>query len=422
MNKLSPRFRLYLEIVKLGVFTDQSKNLKKCDLLFICHDVDRPLNLNGSAYAPLSDSIREDFEQRGYKCLSVAHYGSKLTGERAFGNPISVNRKHLKYLIIGRFFSLIRLDKVFTKPNFYKYLFQKTKPSIVFTIGAPDQMCYEARLKDILTVEILHGIGYKFIPWGWNEKSISHLPKAILSLDTVSTSSFSSLSNQGIKIFTIPNPFLKRFLPNRLSLLPNEWKVVFGNSAKKKILISLTWGYWGDHGEFTEFSNILNNGLFYEELVDLIISDLNVFWCFRLHPVQITSEKYKELRKFLDRFVKDNSNCEWIQSSSLPFPVVAANCSGNISMATMSCYDSASMGVPSLMLCPTIQPGGTHEDWFEDLVKEGYVTKNKVDKIRLKNWVQSVEKIEPRLSNLNDEDSWEHTVEWLMCESGLKTI
>ena len=50
------------------------------------------------------------------------------------------------------------------------------------------------------------------------------------------------------------------------------------------------------------------------------------------------------------------------------------------------------------------------------------MTKNKVDKIRLKNWVQSVEKIEPRLSNLNDEDSWEHTVEWLMCESGLKTI
>jgi hypothetical protein len=312
------------------------------------------------------------------------------------------------------------MDKVFRKPSFYKYLFRKTNPNIVFTIGAPDQLCYEGRLKDILTVEILHGIGYQFIPWGWNEKSTEYLPKAILSLDKVSTSSFSFLSNQGINILTIPNPFLKRFLPNRIYLLPNEWKMGIGSNDKKRILVSLTWGYWGDHGEFTEFAGILTNGLFYEELADIIGSDRDVFWCLRLHPVQITKEKYRELRDFLDRFVKDNSNCEWIQSSSLPFPVIAANCAGNISMASMSCYDAAAMGVPSLMLCPTIQPGGVHEDWFEDLVEEGYVTKNKVDKKLLQNWVQAVEKIEPRLSNLNDEDSWENAVEWLLSESGLK--
>ncbi len=421
MNLLISKFKFYLDIVKLGILTDQSKGLNKCDLLFICHDVDRPLKLKGEAYAPLIDSIREEFEQRGYKCMSVAHYGSKLTGERAYGNPISVNRKHLKYLIIGRVFSLFRMDKVFKKPNFYKYLFQKTNPSIVFTIGAPDQLCYEARLKDILTVEILHGIGYKFIPWGWDEKSTDYLPKAILSLDKVSTSSFSFLSNQGINVLTIPNIFLKRFLPNRLYLLPNEWKMVIGGNDKKRILVSLTWGYWGDHGEFTEFAGILSNGLFYEELADVISSDRDVFWCLRLHPVQISSEKYRELRDFLDRFVKNNSNCEWIQSSSLPFPVIAANCVGNVSMASMSCYDAAAMGVPSLMLCPTNQPGGIHEDWFEDLVTEGYVTINKVDKKLLQNWVQSVEKIEPRLSNLNDEDSWENAVEWLLSESGLKS-
>lgn len=418
---LISKFRFYLDIVKLGILTDQSKDLNKCDLLFICHDADRPLKLKGEAYAPLIDSIREDFEQRGFKCISVAHYGSKLTGKRAYGNPLSVNRKQLRYLIIGRLISLLRIDKVFKKPSFYKYLLKKINPRIVFTIGAPDQLCYEARLKDILTVEILHGIGYKFIPWGWDEKSTDYLPKAILSLDKVSSTSFSSLSKQGINILTIPNPFLKRFLPSRLYLLPNEWKMVIGKNNKKKILVSLNWGYWGDHGEFSEFADILSNGLFYEELADLIRDDLNVFWCFRLHPLQTTLKKYRNLRDFLDRFVKDNSNCEWIQSSSLPFPIVAAQCSGNIGMSSMSCYDAAAMGVPSLMLCPTIQPGGIHEDWFEDLENEGYVTKNIVDKKRLQNWVQAVEKIEPRLSNLIDEDSWENAVEWLLSESGLKS-
>ncbi len=420
MKLLISKFRFYLDVVKMGLSVDQHKNLIKCDLLFICHDADRPLKLNGAAYAPLIDSVREDFEQRGFKCISVAHYGSKLTGSKAFGYSISLNRKYLYYLIIGKLFTFLRLATFFQMPNFYNYLLKKTTPKVIIAIGTTAPLCKLARANGILVVELLHGTGYKFIPWGWDKREAKNLPNLILSLDETSSLSLSPLLRLDIKIFTIPNPFLKRFLPTKFDLLPNEWKVVFGNGYKKKILISLSWGYWGDHDEFTEFSDVLTNGLFYDELADLIKSEQNIFWCFRLHPVQMALDKYRDLRKFLDDFVKANINCEWIQTSNLPLPVVATNCSGNITMASMSSYDVAAMGVPSLMLCPTIQQGGIHEDWFEDLVNEGYVTKHRVDRLFLKNWVQSTEKIEPRLSNLKDEGGWENAVEWLLSESGLK--
>jgi hypothetical protein len=414
------KIKIYSEILKLGFSRDESKRLERCDIIFICHDVDRPIKFSGKSYAPLCDSIRQDYELRGYRCLTLAHFGSHLTGKSAFGNPISSNRIYFKYLILRNVHSLLRLDMLFKKPSFYNFIFSKTKPKIVFVIGATDDLCHEARKKQIVCVEILHGIGYKFIPWGWDKKSLDQLPTAILSLDSISSQSFLTLSERGIKIFTIPNPFLKRFLPSNLSLLPDEWKTKIGEGFKKKILISLVWGYWGDHGEFPEFSGILSNGLFYEEISDCIKSYPNIFWCFRLHPVQLSQARYSDLRNFLEKFVSENANCEWKQSSTLPYPVVAAQCSGNIGMSSMSCYDAAAMGVPSLMLCPTVQPGGVHESWYEDLVEEGYVCKCRVDIIKLKNWIESVEKIEPRLSNLNDEDGWENAVEWLLCQSGLK--
>ena len=420
MRTLILKCRFYLDIIKMGLSVDQYNNLEKCDLLFMCHDADRPLKLNGVAYATLIDSVREEFEQRGFKCISVAHYGSKLTGSKAFGYPISLNRKYLYYLIVGKLFTFLRLETFFQVPNFYNYLFKKTAPKVIIAIGTTAILCKVARANNILAVELLHGTGYKFIPWGWDKRETKYLPKLILSLDEISSLSLSPLLRNGIKIFTIPNPFLKRFLPNKFDLLPNEWKEVLGNGYKKRILISLSWGYWGDHDEFIEFSDVLSNGLFYEELADLIKSEQNVFWCFRLHPVQMALDKYRDLRKFLDGFVKANINCEWIQSSNLPFPIVAASCSGNITMASMSCYDAAAMGVQSLMLCPTIQTEGIHEDWFEDLVNEGYVTKQRVDRLFLKKWVQSTEKIEPRLSNLNDEASWKCAIDWILCESGLK--
>ena len=42
--------------------SDDINRVNHCDVLFFCHDDDRSISLNGKAYSPLIDSVREDFE------------------------------------------------------------------------------------------------------------------------------------------------------------------------------------------------------------------------------------------------------------------------------------------------------------------------------------------------------------------------
>ena len=119
--------------------------------------------------------------------------------------------------------------------------------------------------------------------------------------------------------------------------------------------------------------------------------------------------------------MSNNKNCEWNQASHLPYPSIAMLCSGNIGMSSTSCYDAAAMGVPSLMLCPTVQPGNIHGDWFLDLVEEGYFTKALPNLDVINDWVDRVEPKQPRLSNLEDDAAWDDAFQWMLKESGLSS-
>jgi len=88
----------------------------------------------------------------------------------------------------------------------------------------------------------------------------------------------------------------------------------------------------------------------------------------------------------------------------------------------MSCYDVAMLGIPSLMLSPRIHNGGIYQKKFIDLELEGFVTKGEMEKHFIRNWVCKTKKMKPRLSNLEDNSSWEEAVSWMLCESEICTI
>lgn len=401
---------------------DSFDKLKECDILFFCHDVDRSIFLNDCAYSPLIDSVKDDFERRGYVCQSISLPWSVLTDKRGQGSPVCINRSIFFQKLKTYLLKITRLNIFFEIGSVYAKILIKTKAKLIISIGSPDDLSHGARLKGVFHVELLHGLGYTSIQWGWTDKDIEFLPQGILALDNISHETFKPLVSKGIEIKTVPHPFLKRFLNTELNEIPYEWlpKKNKGEKWQKEILISFQWAYAGDHGPYIEYANLLRNGLFYEEIEQIVKEEQRILFRFRFHPVQLKSKKYRYLVQFMDFFVEKYPNTEWKESSFLPYPSIVKSCDGNISMSSMSCYDAATIGVPSLMLCPTIQPGGVYEDWFEDLVREGYVIKSKVDKKVLQNWVQSTEKIEPRLSNLKDEGGWENAVEWLLSESGLK--
>ena len=123
----------------------------------------------------------------------------------------------------------------------------------------------------------------------------------------------------------------------------------------------------------------------------------------------------------MDRFVSMHPNAEWQRASRVPFPSIAMHCAGNIGMSSMSCYDAAAVGLPSLMLCPTVQHGGACGSLFADLEKEGYVKKASVSVAGLERWLDDVEQLPPRLSNLNDEKSWDDALQWMLAKSRLSS-
>ena len=85
-------------------------------------------------------------------------------------------------------------------------------------------------------VEVLHGIGYTKVAFGWDNQRKELLPQGLLSLDKTSTKSFSPLFDNGKNIKTIPHPFLRRFVHKNMNEIHDDWKLEFDDKkhARKK--------------------------------------------------------------------------------------------------------------------------------------------------------------------------------------------
>jgi hypothetical protein len=407
---------------------DTYKSLTETDVLLCCHDGDRGETLRGQAYSRLIDSVSEDLVSRGWRCSQFAFAYSKLIGKQAFGNPVSANRVWFIGLALERLGNILSRIGFRTDCRVIRYcreyrsqifvsVIEKTKPRCIITIGAPSELCRVGRVIKIPVIELLHGNGIPLVPWGWDRRDAVNLPSGILSLDDVSTKTFSVLKPKGVDVRQIPDPWLSRFSQRaEKSGLPAEWRESLNwiPQRKKIIIVSLAWGYDHDHGPYTEFANILTNGLIHEELIDAIEQTHDsCFWLIRRHPVQMRSSKYDVHVNFLDKLTAQNVNCEWKNSSSLPLPQLLNCCDGHVTMMSVSAYDAAFMGVPTLLLCPTLRPGGANEMYFKDLRTEGYAVLGEFNTKTIQKWaVNTTRSEEPFHSKLQQD--WPLAVKWMM--------
>ena len=212
----------------------------------------------------------------------------------------------------------------------------------------------------------------------------------------------------------IPHPFIKRFLiPRYREKIPFEWlpNDVYP-SARRRILVCLQWGY---SGELPQFENILENGIYpqvFEEIFEKTRDEVE--WCLRLHPVQIRDPSYashcKIVAKLADRF----SNVSWHSWSKYPLPILLPMVDGCVSMSSMSSYDASYFGVPSFLMCPELRSGGCNQEWFEDLVEDGYARKSEATLVSVYDWMRNASKKPPYLRNIKSEGAWEAALETLL--------
>lgn len=375
------------------------------DVLLFCHDNDRSLSLYGKAYSPLIDSLREELELAGLSCVSIAYPHCKLYLNKGFGAPVSSN----KYYFCSSFCRRLAIiaPALASWSNPYNAILRTSNCSLVVSIGAPPALCEAARNNNVMHAELLHGIGYPFVEWGWDVAPNSSLPQAILSLDKISTKTFSLLKNRGVKIFEIPHPFLRKFLPQSSYKVPEEWcfkKLKISNDSKH-ILVSLQWGYAEEPGSPQFFSGILKNGFLPIEVLELIEENLEICWHIRLHPVQLLAPEHRTTRENVNSFCKKVSNAEWIESSIIPLPLVVQRCDLHITMSSMTSYDAAYFGIPTLAMCPTLQDGQVYNELFSDLVSDGYLSKVLPNKNAISRWISESTKLPPRDLITNKADS-----------------
>jgi hypothetical protein len=397
---------------------DTINKITKCDVLLICLDVDRGDLKFGLPYSKLLDSMQEDLKEKGYVCKQFAPPFSLIVGKKAWAEPYSANRLFWTIHLLCKYKKLISSKQNCSASPFdyaahviYKKVLEKSQPKFILVIGASSILCQEARKLKIPVLELLHGIGYDSVKWGWDNEPVENLPTHILSLDPVSTESFLQLNEKGIKIIEIPHPWYIRFEKGmEKSNIDPKW-LERPNSIprdKKVILISLTWGYDGDHAPYDYYANILPNGLLPEELLEVIKKTENeIFWCLRRHPVQVRNIKYDSQIDFLNNLVSECPNSEWEESTSITLKALIPVCDGHISMMSMTSYEAASMGVKSLLLCPILKAGRENANLFSDLEVEGYIVKVDSNANYIYEWVTNVEKTNPRLFTTVTQSNWE---------------
>ena len=112
------RVKFVLDLFYNACIEQSDEHLKEADILLFCHDANRNTIFGSKAYSPLIDSLRNEFELLGYKCQSIANVGSRLTGDKAYGHPISFNRKYFLAFIKENLFFKKMLEQNYLNKYF----------------------------------------------------------------------------------------------------------------------------------------------------------------------------------------------------------------------------------------------------------------------------------------------------------------
>jgi len=395
--------------------------IKKSDVVLFCSDNDRADKLNNKNYSRVLDTIYDDLISRGYDCINISLPLNIEVKNKSWGYVLSFNRSYFIAKINEKLSILIN-KLLFRKTNdsrkhivqYYDNILKLSKPNLIFVIGCVPELAIAARNNNILIIEPLHGFGYTKVPWRWSEFNKEHLPNIIICFDAISANSFVELEKKDVKIYEINSMWLNRFKKENWNKLPDEWLSIINklNNNKKNILVSLTWGYAGDHGDKNEFRGILSNGLIPESIIEIIkYTQDSINWYFRLHPKHLRNKnKYSKHFRLLNKLKSEYKNVEWEISTISPLPLVLETVSGVISMSSMVPYDAAYFGIKSLILCPTIfQPNSNPN--FNDLISNGIAEYQDLnDEKLIYEWVLNIKRLN-NTNNINPKNKWEYILD-----------
>jgi hypothetical protein len=399
MEKIKIKFK-YFKILKYFFQKDYKYKKENFDVIFFGNGL-RTTIIKNKYSERLADSVIDDLSMLGMKCISIDYPISinKIEQNKIWGNVGSINKKYVAALILTKLF-----NKNF-KIILYKSIIKQLNAKYIFTQNANSDLCEACYSLKKPVIEILHGIGYTYIPWDWDKRKKEQLPTLILSLDDVSLRTFSFLDNRGVKNLKIEHPFYKRFyLEKYQDRIDKKMIIDLPSNAKSKKIILFT-VHHGLSQEDGDCTGLLPNGVIYDGFEEIFKTTKNeIFWAIRIHPVQLYDEKYKRHVQYIETMCQKHVNVDFEWATLNSFPVVLSRCTGHITMESMSCYDASYFGICSLALSPRLIEESPIKNYFEDLVASGYLIKKYFESDSVLEWVRRVEKKNPK--NILSDDLW----------------
>lgn len=362
--------------------------------LLSCNDVDRGTARDGRRFAPLLEGIRELLDELGYVTLNLSHPYAVLSSECVKDGTMTLNHRvfaiRLRTLWL-RLFGADRLKaaRVELEGRLYVELFRRLEPEIVFSIQPPWAMCHAARQAGIPVVEAMHGSNIHLDDRIFREH-MAHpdrmLPQYLLTFDDVTHATFTTLcAGRDIVVVRAKDPWLHacRRLPARRLTADRDPRA---QRNGRRVLLTLQWGYDGERGSLRD---IIPNGILHPALEAAIgaAARHDVTFLVRMHPIQSNSPGYAHHRSYIESLAARFANVETRRASVDPLPLLLEEACGHVTMSSSAVGEAAAAWVPSLMLCPTLRPGGAHEGFFRELESEGWVTFGTLDPNEIVAWI-----------------------------------
>jgi hypothetical protein len=361
-------------------------------VLLTCNDVDRGMQQDGLRFSPLLEGIGRMLDELGYRTVNLTHPYAMFRGSGVKGGALTLNHRAFA-MQLASLLSRSRDDHAGPKGTrrtrlemgLYRRLLLALKPEAVVSIQPPLALCSTARHLGIPVIEAMHGTNIALSDRIFANHMASpdlFLPTHVLCFDDVTHATYQvHCAGRDIRPLRTVDPWMHA--------CQREYGLF--RSARpapcKSVLFTLQWGY---DGERDALRHIIPNGILHPAVEQAIAltagKDVRVL--LRLHPVQMNLPGYRHHRRHMESLVSRFPHVEFQRASTAPLPVLLNEVSGHLTMSSSAVGEAAAVHVPSLLLCPTLKPGGAHEGFFSELLQSGMATLGSLNAQAIAGWIE----------------------------------
>tara|TARA_Y100001935_G_scaffold253855_1_gene261239 strand:- start:329 stop:1588 length:1260 start_codon:yes stop_codon:yes gene_type:complete len=339
----------FLGIINAFRFFIRIKKIPPVDILYSCHDVSRPLLLNGKYYSPLIDALI--IKLNNYSNLTLASPFSKYSGNKASGNTVNLNLYVIVSLLRRLFTSgSITLKNTKNDPliKFYDKLYEQLNLKIIIAIQPSIEMCIAAKQNKIKIIDVQHGV-----------------------IGTEESSSYYSLDRRFLyKNSGWPDYILCRNMEsykNALKLKDYTKPVLVGNLNKffyeniypskenttlvKKKVKTILFTFQPYYNSLAFSKNNMHEGIIFPKALLKLILKSNYNFVLKLHPIQIQNKNLlKSYIKAFDKLFAGCKNVDFILCNQKPLEYSLANSDLHITFNSASLFDAIDYGLKTILL------------------------------------------------------------------------